>query len=65
MGKGFGRFYGIGTTTGEPGSYLPIADTVGDAVALDAIGMMAAAVDTPPEGGTRFTVSFPATTPAF
>ena len=35
------------STTGEPGSYMPIADTVGDAVALDAIGMMAAILDTP------------------
>jgi hypothetical protein len=35
------------STAGEPGSYHPIADTVGDAVAVDAIGMLAAALDTP------------------
>jgi len=35
------------STTGEPGSYFPVADTVGDTVALDAIGMMAAALDSP------------------
>jgi hypothetical protein len=35
------------STAGEPGSYHPIADTVGDAVAMDAIGMLAAALDSP------------------
>src|ERR1019366_1665043 len=35
------------STTGEPGSYFPISDSVVNAVALDAIGMMAAAVDAP------------------
>jgi hypothetical protein len=35
------------STAGEPGSYHPIADTVGDAVATDAVGMLAAALDTP------------------
>ena len=35
------------STAGEPGSYHPIADTVGDTVAVDAIGMLAAALGTP------------------
>jgi hypothetical protein len=35
------------STAGEPGSYLPIADTVADSLAVDAIGMMAAATNTP------------------
>ena len=35
------------STAGEAGSYLPIADTVGDTVATDAVGMLAAALDTP------------------
>lgn len=35
------------STAGEAGSYLPIADTVGDTVAADAIGMLAAALDAP------------------
>ncbi len=35
------------STAGEPGAYHPIADTVGDAVAVDAISMMAAALDAP------------------
>lgn len=35
------------STAGEPGSYLPIADTVGDAVAVDALAMMAHAAPSP------------------
>jgi Heparinase II/III-like protein len=35
------------STAGEPGSYHPVSDTVGDSVALDAIAMMDAAVGTP------------------
>ena len=35
------------STAGEPGSYHPVSDTVGDSVAVDAIGMMAAALDAP------------------
>lgn len=35
------------STTGEPGSYLPIADTVGDAVAIDAISALAHGVGGP------------------
>ncbi len=35
------------STSGEPGSYHPIADTVGDAVAVDAISMLAAATNAP------------------
>jgi len=35
------------STAGEAGSYLPIADTVGDTVSADAIGMLAAALDAP------------------
>jgi hypothetical protein len=43
----------IGTllsTAGEPGSYLPIADTVGNRIALDAIAGMADAFDGPWSG---------------
>ena len=35
------------STAGEPGSYHPIADTVGDTVAVDAIAMLAAALGSP------------------
>jgi hypothetical protein len=35
------------STTGEPGAYLTIADTVADSLAVDAITMMAAATDSP------------------
>lgn len=42
------RFIGaLLSTTGEPGSYLPIADTVADSLALDAISMMAFATAAP------------------
>jgi len=35
------------STAGEPGSYHPVADTVGDAVAVDTIGMLSTALDSP------------------
>ena len=35
------------STTGVPGSYLPIGDTVADSLAIDAIAMMAAATGAP------------------
>lgn len=42
------RFIGsLLSTTGEPGSYVTIADTVADSFAWDAIAMMAAATESP------------------
>lgn len=42
------RFIGaLLSTTGEAGSYLPIADTVADSLAVDAISMMAWATEAP------------------
>lgn len=35
------------STAGEPGSFLPISDTVGDTLALDAVGMMQFVLDSP------------------
>ncbi len=35
------------STAGEPGSYLPIGDTVADSLAIDAIAMMATATGSP------------------
>lgn len=37
----------LSSTAGQPGTCLPVADTVGDRIALDAIGMMSAALGGP------------------